>query len=87
MTTATPVSETHIRKTILASLGRIAPEVDFEALGNEVNVREELDIDSFDFLSFLINLHESFGIDIPEADYGKLVTLRDIVGYVSARIG
>lgn len=87
MTTATPVSETHIKQTILASLGRIAPEVDFEALGDEVNVREELDIDSFDFLSFLISLNEAFGVEIPEADYGQLVTLRDIVDYVSARLG
>src|SRR3712207_8954836 len=40
------------------------------------NVRETLDIDSFDHLNFLIGLHEALGVEIPEGDYGQLTTDR-----------
>ena len=39
-----------------------------------------------DFLNFLIRLHGSSGVDVPEADYAKLVTLADFVAYLGARV-
>lgn len=80
------VSETAIKQTIFKLLGQIAPEADFEELGPDEDVRQTLDIDSFDFLNFLIGLNKVFGVDIPEADYGKLVSVTDIVHYLSARV-
>lgn len=50
------------------------------------NLRETLDIDSFDFLQLLIGLHDSLGVEIPESDYGKLTTLEAIVSYLSQRL-
>ena len=85
MTTAT-VTDTHIKTIIFRLLGQIAPEADFDELGPDEDVREVLDIDSFDFLNFLISLNEEFGVEIPEADYGQLVTLVDITDYLLARI-
>jgi acyl carrier protein len=46
-----------------------------------------LDIDSFDHLNLLIGLNEELGVEIPEADYGQLSTLEDIIRYVAARMG
>jgi acyl carrier protein len=48
------------------------------------DIRETLDIDSFDHLNFLIGLHDKLGVDIPEADYGKLNTMREVIDYLSA---
>jgi acyl carrier protein len=48
-------------------------------------MREALDIDSFDFLNFLIGLDDELGVEIPEADYGKLVSLNDLLDYLGAR--
>jgi acyl carrier protein len=80
------MTEAQIKEVILKVLGRIAPEVDLDTLDPDANVREALDIDSFDHLNLLIGLNEALGVDIPEADYGQLTTLAAILSYLSARI-
>lgn len=81
------VSEADIKTTIFKLLGSIAPEADFDEIAPDEDVREALDIDSFDFLNLLIGLNETYGVDIPEADYGRLVTLDDLVTYLMVRLG
>lgn len=49
-------------------------------------MREELDIDSYDFLNLLIGLNEKLGVEIPEEDYEKLATLSDLIRYLSRRL-
>jgi acyl carrier protein len=80
------MTEAQIKEVILKVLGRIAPEADLDTLDPDANVREALDIDSFDHLNLLIGLNEELGVDIPEADYGQLTTLKDILSYLSARV-
>jgi len=79
------VSDEQIKTTIFDVLGSITPEADFDALDPNEDLRARLDIDSFDFLNFLIGLNEVLGVEIPEADYGQLVSLNDLVNYLSAR--
>ena len=74
-----------IKATILDGLARIAPESDPAELSPDDQIRRTLDIDSYDFLNFLIGLHEKLGVEIPEADYGKLKTLNEMVAYLSTR--
>jgi acyl carrier protein len=81
------VAETQLKETIFSLLKRIAPEFDFNELGPNEDIRAALDIDSFDFLQFLIGLNEKLGVEVPEADYGKLITLTDLTSYLSARVG
>jgi acyl carrier protein len=80
------MNEVQIKEVIIKALKRIAPEADPEELPPGKNVREALDIDSYDFLMFLMGLNEELGVDVPEADYGKLISMDDIVGYLSARV-
>ena len=80
------MTEALITETIFKVLGQIAPEADLSTLAPDENVRETLDIDSFDHLNFLVGLNEALGVEIPEADYGQLTTLADIVSYLSARL-
>ena len=80
------MTEADIKKTIRLGLAMIAPEADFDELAPEDNIREELDIDSFDFLNFLIGLNEELGIEIPEADYEKLMSLDALVHYLKERL-
>ena len=49
-------------------------------------MQEALDIDSFDVLKFFIQLYEELGVEIPEEDYGEIITLNDLIGYLAARI-
>jgi len=70
--------------TVLDVLGRIAPEADLGTIDPGEPLREQLDLDSVDFLNFVIGLHERLGIDIPEADYGKLASIDGAVAYLVA---
>ena len=81
------MTKTEIRETIIAGLSQIAPEADFEELSPTENIREELDIDSFDFLNFLIGLDDKLGVEIPESDYEKLISLNDLISYLMQRLG
>jgi len=73
------------RSAVLQSLGRIAPEADMETLLPNVEFRDQLDIDSFDFLNYIIGLCEATGVEIPESDYPKLGTLDGAVSYLASK--
>ena len=81
------MDEPTLRKTVFNTLRRIAPEVTPSELEPAVPLRDQVDLDSMDWLNFLIALHENLGVDIPEADYQKLVTLDDLMIYLKARCG
>jgi acyl carrier protein len=51
------------------------------------SLRDQLDIDSMDFLNFLIALHDAVEVDIPESDYPRLSTLRSTVEYLAQKKG
>lgn len=81
------MTEAQLKEIICTVLGQIAPEADMTHLAPEADLRQALDIDSFDHLNFLIGLNDALGIEIPEADYGQLNTLADAVRYCAARLG
>ena len=74
-----------IRSTVLRLLGDIAPEADLARLKPDVSIRDQLDIDSMDFLNFIIALHRRLDVDIPESDYPKLRTIDGAVAYLAAK--
>ncbi|HEU4994574.1 MAG TPA: acyl carrier protein [Gemmatimonadaceae bacterium] len=73
-----------IRTAVLAALRRVAPEIDPVSLRTEVPIRDQVDLDSMDFLNFMVELHEAFGIDIPESAYKDVSTLDGCIAYVVA---
>jgi acyl carrier protein len=75
-----------IRRQLAAMLGTIAPEVDLATVRPDLDLREELDIDSMDFLRLVIQVHERLGVEIPEADYARVRSLDGLVGYLAARL-
>jgi acyl carrier protein len=76
------MNQTEAKALIIDVLSGIAPEADFAALPGEGRLRDELDLDSMDFLNFVAALHERTKIDIPEADYPKLFTLDGTIAYL-----
>ena len=74
-----------IRSTVVEALCQVAPEADPAQLRPNVSFRNQLDIDSMDFLRFVLALHETLGIDIPEKDYPSLTTLDGCVNYLNSR--
>jgi len=68
---------------VIKTLSGIVPELDPATLKQAVSLRDQLDVDSMDFLNFLIALHQEFGVDVPEADAGKLATIDACVAYLA----
>jgi len=80
------MSDIDIQKAVQEELNNIAPEVDLAGIDPAADLREALDIDSMDFLNFITAIHHRLGIDIPEIDYPKLVTLDGAVKYLTAHL-
>ncbi|MDI6748317.1 MAG: acyl carrier protein [Rhodocyclaceae bacterium] len=76
-----------IRAVVLATLQSIAPEVEADALRGDRPLRNQVDLDSMDWLNFLLGLNQRLKVEIPEVDYRKLVTLDDVVAYLQAKVG
>jgi len=77
------MNSSEAKRLVFDVLAGIAPEADLEALPGKARMREELDLDSMDFLNFVAALHEQTGLEIPEADYPNLFTLDGAIAYLS----
>lgn len=76
------MNEQDIRNMAAEVLAGIAPEADLSTVKDEEDLREALDLDSIDFLNFVIGLGQRSGVMIPEADTPRLYTLRGLVAYL-----
>jgi acyl carrier protein len=81
------MSDPDIRTVVHDELNNIAPEVDLATVAPAADLREALDIDSMDFLNFISAVHHRLGVDIPERDYPKLVTLDGAIAYLRTKLG
>jgi len=81
------MNDTELRTALTGLLQRVAPEVDAGTLDERAPLRDQVDLDSMDWLNFLVAVHERFTIEIPETDYERLRTLADLVAYVRTRMG
>jgi acyl carrier protein len=75
-----------IRERVVHCLGEVAPEADLAHLRRDAPLRDQLDIDSMDFLNFVIGLDHSLGIAVPESDYQHLATLEGCVRYLADKL-
>lgn len=72
--------------TVVSTLKSIAPEVEEADLVPDRPLRDQVDLDSMDWLNFLIGLHQKLKVDIPESDYRKLRTLNDLLAYLQQKL-
>ncbi|MDH5206515.1 MAG: acyl carrier protein [Hylemonella sp.] len=75
-----------LKQTALAILRGIAPEIEPGDIEDDRPLRDQVDLDSMDWLNFLIGLHQKLGVNIPESDYAQLVTLDKVLDYLQARL-
>ena len=80
------MTDIDVRKVVQEELNNIAPEVDLARVDPAADLREAIDIDSMDFLNFVTAIHHRLGLDIPEVDYPKLVTLGGAIAYIEANL-
>ena len=77
-----PVTDPKIRETVLRCLTEIAPDADASRLAPDADLRDELDLDSMDFLRFVQALHRETGVEIAEADYRSVRTLAGLTAHL-----
>ena len=80
------MTENEIRQIVKRALNNIAPEVDLNAIDPRQDLRDQIDIDSVDFLNFIIGLHKELNVEIPDADVAKLVKMDDCVNYLLEKV-
>ncbi len=72
-----------IKEVILDILEGIAPDEDLNGLVDDVPLREQLELDSMDFLDIVMELRKRYRVQIPEDDYVELATMQSTVDYLS----
>ena len=80
------MTQQEIKQSLFTLLKQIAPETEPSTLKPDENIREKLNIDSFDTLQFIVSVNEKFGIEIPEEDYGKITTIGLLTSYISSKL-
>ena len=75
-----------IRQVLLEILGRIVPDEDLSSLQDDVPFREQIELDSMDFLDIVMELRKRHRIQIPEEDYKHLASLASTVAYLEPRM-
>jgi len=80
------MTDEQIRQAVLQALQDIAPEAEPDSLDPALNLRDQLDIDSMDFLNFVIAVHETLQVDIPETDYPRLSSLDGCLAYLKGKL-
>ncbi len=79
------MNDADIRNRVLEIIGSVAPELEPADIRADRPLRDQVDLDSMDWLRVIVTVHEKLHVDIPEADYGKLRTLDDWVAYLRAK--
>jgi acyl carrier protein len=75
-----------LRRLVLDALAGVAPELDEASLAPNKSFRDQLDIDSMDFLNYVIALHDALKVDIAETDYPRLMSIDGAVSYLAQRL-
>ncbi|MBU2712324.1 acyl carrier protein [Zooshikella harenae] len=73
-----------LTRFLLEQIQTIAPDSDTDNLDPDEDMRDELDLDSMDFLRLLESISKQLSVNIPEVDYNKITTLNNMVNYIQA---
>ena len=79
------MSTEEISELVLGVLSEIAPEIDVSRVDPGMSFRDQFDIDSVDFLNFVLSLEKRLEHPIPEVDYPKLSSLNGCIAYLAAQ--
>ena len=71
--------------TLLMLLKKVAPDSQPDQLKPSDPLMATLQMDSYDFLQFIISIDKELHINIPEEDYGKVMTLAEMVQYIKGK--
>ncbi len=79
-------TQQNIQQIIIEAIQEAAPEIEQEDINMDEDIREECDLDSMDFINYLIALKKSTGVSIAEGDYSQVNTFNKMLNYLSAQL-
>ena len=79
------MTEEQVKQIVIDIINEIAPDEDTSNLKSEVNLRDQMDLDSMDFLDIVMELRKQHGIEVPEEDYPKLASLDSCAEYLTPK--
>jgi acyl carrier protein len=74
------------RQAVVAIIEEIAPDEDLSALADDVALRDQIDLDSMDFLDIVMELRKQHNVEVPETDYMELNTMGGCVTYLQPKM-
>ena len=80
------MSPAEIRDAVLDILQNIAPDEELGNLKDDVSFREQLQLDSMDFLDIVMELRKRYRVQVPEDDYRELACMQSTVRYLAPRM-
>lgn len=79
------MNEQDARSAVQAAIGKVAPDVDLAEVDEDARLRQDLELDSLDFLRLIETIDTATGVDIPERDYPAVATVKGLIAYLAAR--
>ena len=80
------MNDDEIRQAIIAIIREIAPDEEFDELDPAVRLRDQLELDSMDFLDIVMELRKKYGVQVPDSDYEQLASLASCVEYLRPKM-
>ncbi len=80
------MSNQQVRDIILDIIATVAPDADLSELKGDLRLRDQLDLDSMDFLDIVMELRKRHKVEVPKEDYPELATLDGCVSYLERRL-
>jgi acyl carrier protein len=77
------MSTQDIKTSLCRLILQIAPEADIDSLDPRADMRDELDLDSMDFLRLLTSIDKEIQVNIPDSDYGQVNSLQALTEYIA----
>ena len=76
------MTKDEVREVIVSILKDIAPDEDVSSIEDDVVLRDQIDLDSMDFLDIVMELRKRFNIEVPESDYQELASMASCIQYL-----
>lgn len=75
-----------VKKIVLNIISVVAPDADLSSLKDDVRLRDQLDMDSMDFLDIVMELRKRYKLEVPKEDYPRLASLDSCAEYLAPRL-
>jgi len=80
------MSDKAVREIVLGIVAAVAPDADLRNVKGDLRLRDQLELDSMDFLDIVMELRKRYKVEVPKEDYPRLATLDSCVEYLTPKL-